>query len=381
MSNMNNDQESIQFWSSLLHSVADSDPKDDHLSEISSPIMVMSTSMAIDVSPKPFNAPRDGHKAGPQKAIAETGDISIDEGGQRSAEKHIEVIKKEGEKEEIKNFGKNKRPRTNEARNTAEKSQSMGPMLPLGMKMDFPAPWFPSIPPNFIMPPFSGFTPGETSCAYGNQNIEPSTTKLTITSNMDKDRESLQFWSSLLYSLADSDPKDGLFPEINSPIMVMSTSMATDGKAISETGDKIIHEGGQRSAEKEIEVEKKVGATEETKNLGKRPRTNEARNIAEKRRRADIKTKIENLKQLTPNCKKRDIASILDCIIDNIRWMKHYVESQSMGPMLPLGMKMDFPAPWFPFSPPIFIMPRFVAFTPGETSGGNQQSVPVTTKV
>ncbi|KAF3519247.1 hypothetical protein Bca4012_100956 [Brassica carinata] len=200
MSNMNNDQESIQFWSSLLHSLADSDPKDDHLSEISSPIMVMSTSMAIDVSPKPFNAPRDGHKAGPQKAIAETGDISIDEGGQRSAEKHIEVIKKEGEKEEIKNFGKNKRPRTNEARNTAEKrdiastldciidnirwmkhyveSQSMGPMLPLGMKMDFPAPWFPSIPPNFIMPPFSGFTPGETSCAYGNQNIEPSTTKV-----------------------------------------------------------------------------------------------------------------------------------------------------------------------------------------------------------
>ncbi|KAH0919516.1 hypothetical protein HID58_027176 [Brassica napus] len=193
---------------------------------------------------------------------------------------------------------------------------------------------------------------------------------------MDKDRESLQFWSSLLYSLADSDPKDGLFPEISSPIMVMSTSMATDvspkpsnapgdgdkagqGKTIAETGDKIIHEGGQRSAEKQIEVEKKVGAIKETKNLGKRPRTNEARNIAE----------------------KRDIASTLDCIIDNIRWMKHYVESQSMGPMLPLGMKMDFPAPWFPFSPPNFIMPRFVAFTPGETSGGNQQSVPVTTKV
>ncbi|KAH0875057.1 hypothetical protein HID58_072419 [Brassica napus] len=222
MSNMNNDQESIQFWSSLLHSVADSDPKDDHLSEISSPIMVMSTSMAIDVSPKPFNAPRDGHKAGPQKAIAETGDISIDEGGQRSAEKHIEVIKKEGEKEEIKNFGKNKRPRTNEARNTAEK-----------------------------------------------------------------------------------------------------------------------------------------------------------------RRRTDIKTKIENLKQLTPNCKKRDIASTLDCIIDNIRWMKHYVESQSMGPMLPLGMKMDFPAPWFPSIPPNFIMPPFSGFTPGETSCayGNQNIEPSTTKV
>ncbi|KAF8080595.1 hypothetical protein N665_0933s0006 [Sinapis alba] len=118
---MNNDQESIQFWSSLLYSLADSDPKDDHFPKISSPVMVMSTSMAIDVSPITFNAPGDGHKAGPQKAIAETGKRSIDEGGQRSAEKQIEVIKKEGEKEEIKNFGKSKRPRTNEARNIAEK--------------------------------------------------------------------------------------------------------------------------------------------------------------------------------------------------------------------------------------------------------------------
>uniref|UniRef100_M4CIL0 Uncharacterized protein n=1 Tax=Brassica campestris TaxID=3711 RepID=M4CIL0_BRACM len=171
---------------------------------------------------------------------------------------------------------------------------------------------------------------------------------------MDKDRESLQFWSSLLYSLADSDPKDGLFPEISSPIMVMSTSMATDvsPKPSNAPGD------GDRDEARRF-LEKKVGAIKETKNLGKRPRTNEARNIAE----------------------KRDIASTLDCIIDNIRWMKHYVESQSMGPMLPLGMKMDFPAPWFPFSPPNFIMPRFGSFTPGETSGGNQQSVPVTTKV
>lgn len=89
---MDKDRESLQFWSSLLYSLADSDPKDGLFPEINSPIMVMSTSMAIDVSPKPFNAPRDGHKAGPQKAIAETGDISIDEGGQRSAEKHIEVV-------------------------------------------------------------------------------------------------------------------------------------------------------------------------------------------------------------------------------------------------------------------------------------------------
>ncbi|KAL0700886.1 hypothetical protein Bca4012_057008 [Brassica carinata] len=188
-SNMNNNQENIQFWSSLLHSLADSDPKD-HFPEISSPVMVMSTSMAIDVSPKPFNAHGDGHKAVPQKSIAETGDKGFDEGGQRSAEKQIEL--KEGEKEEIKNLGKSKRPRTNEARNIAEKmtklamtklqnvtiqSQSMGPMLPLGMKMDFPAPWFPSFPPNFIRPPFNCFTPGETSCACCNQIVEPATTK------------------------------------------------------------------------------------------------------------------------------------------------------------------------------------------------------------
>ncbi|KAG2322193.1 hypothetical protein Bca52824_015406 [Brassica carinata] len=194
---MNNNQENIQFWSSLLHSLADSDPKD-HFPEISSPVMVMSTSMAIDVSPKPFNAHGDGHKAVPQKSIAETGDKGFDEGGQRSAEKQIEL--KEGEKEEIKNLGKSKRPRTNEARNIAEKrdiastldciidnirwmkhyveSQSMGPMLPLGMKMDFPAPWFPSFPPNFIRPPFNCFTPGETSCACCNQIVEPATTKV-----------------------------------------------------------------------------------------------------------------------------------------------------------------------------------------------------------
>lgn len=89
---MNNDQESVQFWSSLLHSVASSDPKDDHLPEISSPLMVMSTSMAIDVSLKPLNAPGDGQKAGPQKAKAETGDKSIDKGGQRSAKKQIQVV-------------------------------------------------------------------------------------------------------------------------------------------------------------------------------------------------------------------------------------------------------------------------------------------------
>ncbi|XP_056847313.1 uncharacterized protein LOC130498005 [Raphanus sativus] len=111
---MNNDQESVQFWSSLLHSVASSDPKDDHLPEISSPLMVMSTSMAIDVSLKPLNAPGDGQKAGPQKAKAETGDKSIDKGGQRSAKKQIQVDATES-----------KRSRTNEARNVAEKVRTL----------------------------------------------------------------------------------------------------------------------------------------------------------------------------------------------------------------------------------------------------------------
>lgn len=55
--------------------------------------MVMSTSMATDVSPKPSNAPGDGDKAGQGKAIAETGDKIIHEGGQRSAEKEIDVVR------------------------------------------------------------------------------------------------------------------------------------------------------------------------------------------------------------------------------------------------------------------------------------------------
>ncbi|CAH8312271.1 unnamed protein product [Eruca vesicaria subsp. sativa] len=186
---------------------------------------------------------------------------------------------------------------------------------------------------------------------------------------MNKNQESIQYWSSLLKSFADSDPKDDLSPEISSPILVMSTSMAIDVLPNPSNspgdGEKNINEGAQRFTDIEME---KIGEKEEMKNLGKRPRSNEARNIAEKRRRSDIKTKLENLKQLTPNCKKRDIASTLDCIVEHIRSMKSYVES--MSPMLPLGMNMDFPAPWFPHIPPNLIMsqPSFNSLTRGETS-------------
>ncbi|CAA7058211.1 unnamed protein product [Microthlaspi erraticum] len=188
--------------------------------------------------------------------------------------------------------------------------------------------------------------------------------------SMDNDQESLQFWSTILQTLTDSSPKYDLNPEINSPILVMSTSMAVNvppepsnphgvgykearqEKVASEDGDKKMNV--DRGKSMAIEIEESKAKEEETKNL-KRP--NEARNLAE----------------------KRDIASTLDCIIDHIREMKQYVESQSMGPMLPLGMRMDFPAPWtFPFVPPNFFMPFNGQ---GEASGRDQQIVPATTQV
>ncbi|CAH2066115.1 unnamed protein product [Thlaspi arvense] len=205
--------------------------------------------------------------------------------------------------------------------------------------------------------------------------------------NMGNDQESHEFWSTLLQFLTDSDPKD----DLNSPKLVMSTSMAIDispepsnalgggdkprpGKDVDELGDKNINEDRMRFTGKQTEKAKEEGEKEEMKNLSKRQR-NEARNIVEKRRRTDIKTKIENLAQLIPNCKKGDIATTLECIVDSIRSMKLYVEST--GPMLPLGLNMDFPVPWFPYyMHPNFMMPPppFSGFIQGEISGIQQSA-------
>ncbi|ESQ28446.1 hypothetical protein EUTSA_v10019635mg, partial [Eutrema salsugineum] len=59
-----NDQESHndQFWSSLIQSFADSDPRDNLFPKISSPMLVRPTSMAIDVWPEHWNALGDGNK-------------------------------------------------------------------------------------------------------------------------------------------------------------------------------------------------------------------------------------------------------------------------------------------------------------------------------
>lgn len=88
---MENDQESLQFWSSILQSLAGYDPRVDRYPEISSPILVMSTSMSVDVQPLPAsNAPTDGGKeAGPEKAAAEDGDKNSNE---KSTEKGIEEV-------------------------------------------------------------------------------------------------------------------------------------------------------------------------------------------------------------------------------------------------------------------------------------------------
>lgn len=63
------------------------------------------------------------------------------------------------------------------------------------------------------------------------------------------------------------------------------------------------------------------------------------------------------------------------------------MQTQSVGPMIPLGMRMDFPAPWFPLIPPNLSMPinnhasQPTGFTLGETSREDQQIKPVTTQV
>ncbi|AEE34773.1 hypothetical protein AT1G68250 [Arabidopsis thaliana] len=45
---------------------------------------------------------------------------------------------------------------------------------------------------------------------------------------MDNDRDTVEFWSSLFQSFADSEPKDNPYPVVRSPIMTMSTPMAID---------------------------------------------------------------------------------------------------------------------------------------------------------
>ncbi|VVA94478.1 unnamed protein product [Arabis nemorensis] len=210
--------------------------------------------------------------------------------------------------------------------------------------------------------------------------------------SMDKDRKSLQFWASILETLAGSSSglRDDRYPEI-SPLLVMSTSTAIDPqpcnapedgdkeagpeKASSKDGAKNVNE---KSKGKEIVEGKENCAKEEGKSLGKRSR-NETRNASEKRRRNNIRIKIEKLKQMTPRCTQKDISSTLDSVIDHIREMKLYVERQSAGPTLPLEMGMDFQVPWFPYMPPNVIMP-FNGFTQGESSGRDHQIVPVTTK-
>lgn len=140
---MENDQESLHFWSTILQTLTDSDPKNDLNPEINSPILVMSTSMAVNVPPEPSNPHGVGDKeAGQEKVPSEDGDqkMNVDRGksitieieevtnsffGHMHMYDEFELIKKKfvfclikckEKEEERKNL---KRP--NEARNMAEK--------------------------------------------------------------------------------------------------------------------------------------------------------------------------------------------------------------------------------------------------------------------
>ncbi|CAE5963395.1 unnamed protein product [Arabidopsis arenosa] len=245
--------------------------------------------------------------------------------------------------------------------------------------------------------------------------------------NMDTDRDTVEFWSSLFQSFADSEPKDGLYPVVRSPIMTMSTLMTIDEPAepwkvleyggqevrpmaidvpaepwkVLEYGEhearpmaidvpaepwKVLEYGGNESrtenapaevgyqnliedqekyTQKAIEKgkEKEEAAKEESKSLGKRPRGNEARVINEKRRRRDINSKIETLKELT-HCDGKN------------SWRNMY------GPMMPMGMVTDIPAPWvYPYNyvPPHYMMYYNHFPAPGETSGYANPIVPYPT--
>ncbi|XP_020891442.1 uncharacterized protein LOC9324713 [Arabidopsis lyrata subsp. lyrata] len=69
--------------------------------------------------------------------------------------------------------------------------------------------------------------------------------------NMDTDRDTVEFWSSLFQSFADSEPKDGLYPVVRSPIMTMSTLMTIDEPA---EPWKVLEYGGQEVRPMAIDV-------------------------------------------------------------------------------------------------------------------------------
>ncbi|CAD5316632.1 unnamed protein product [Arabidopsis thaliana] len=144
---------------------------------------------------------------------------------------------------------------------------------------------------------------------------------------------------------------------------------AQPANAAAEAGYKNVNTDQEKSTQKATEKgkEKEDAAKEGSKSLGKRPRGYEARIINDKRRRNDINSKIETLKEMT-RCNGKSY------------WRN------SIGLMMPPGMGVvDIPAPWvYPYNyvPPNYMMyyNHFPAApAPGETSGYANQFVPFTT--
>ncbi|CAN8275769.1 unnamed protein product [Cochlearia groenlandica] len=91
---MDNNEESNQFWSSILQSLAESNPIYNLYPEIDSTRMVMSTTMSIDVTPEPKASLGDGDQVcGPEKTTVENGSKIIIESEKKSTNKEIDENK------------------------------------------------------------------------------------------------------------------------------------------------------------------------------------------------------------------------------------------------------------------------------------------------
>ncbi|CAN8275761.1 unnamed protein product [Cochlearia groenlandica] len=90
---MDHNEENNQFWSSILQSLAESNPIYNLYPEIDSTRMVMSTTMSIDVTPEPKASLGDGDKvAGPEKTTVENGSETISESEKKSTKKPIDEV-------------------------------------------------------------------------------------------------------------------------------------------------------------------------------------------------------------------------------------------------------------------------------------------------
>lgn len=90
---MDNSEE--RFWNSLLQSLADSSPKDNLYPKISSAMLAMCTSMAIDEPAEPWKVledHRDKEIFSAEKTAAKNGDKNMNEVAESSTQKAMEKV-------------------------------------------------------------------------------------------------------------------------------------------------------------------------------------------------------------------------------------------------------------------------------------------------